>query len=110
MLFEIMKVAPVDTFFLLREKWLRSLGIFWNGPILSKMISKWKIPDFLMHLNYRKLECPDLFDGVDENMLVVESMTISTDETMADLVESAIVPHIVKYEGGPDGKQGSFHS
>ena len=32
-------------------------------------------------------------------------MTISTDETMADLVESAIVPHIVKYGGGPDGKQ-----
>ena len=50
MLFEIMKVAPVDTFFLLREKWLHSLGIFWNGSILSKMISKWKIPAFLMHL------------------------------------------------------------
>ena len=29
----------------------------------------------------------------------------TTDETMADLVESAIVPHIVKYGGGPDGKQ-----
>ena len=29
----------------------------------------------------------------------------TTDETMADLVESAIVPHIVKYGGGPNGEQ-----
>ena len=66
------------------------------------MISKGKVPAFLC--TYRKFECLHLFDGVDENNFVVNSMTISTDETMADLVESAIVPHIVKY-GGPDGKQ-----
>ena len=49
--------APVDNevgtnryIFLLREKWLHSPGIFWNGPIPSKMILKWKIPAFLMHL------------------------------------------------------------
>ena len=62
------------------------------------MISKGKVPAFLMHLQYRKFECLHLFDGVDENNFVVNSMTISTDE-------SAIVPHIVKYGGGPDGKQ-----
>ena len=48
--------APVDNevdtnryIFFLREKCLYLLGIFWYGPIPSKMISEWRIPDFSMH-------------------------------------------------------------
>ena len=48
--------APVDNevgtnryIFLLREKWLLSLDIFWNGPIPSNTISKSRILAFSTH-------------------------------------------------------------
>ena len=48
--------APVDNevgtnryIFLLREKWLHSLDIFWNGPIPSNTISKSRILAFSTH-------------------------------------------------------------
>ena len=65
-----------------------------------------------MQIIFRRKTVPDELNERpnDDNDACVAEYGNTTDETMADLVESAIVPHIVKYEGGPDGKQGSFHS
>ena len=60
-----------------------------------------------MQIIFRRKTVPDeLNERPDDNIDVwVAENGNTTDETMADLVESAIVPHIVKYGGGPDGEQ-----
>ena len=60
-----------------------------------------------MQVEFRRKTVPDELnerpdDGIDA---WVSENGNTTDETMADLVESIIVPHIVKYGGGENGTQ-----
>ena len=60
-----------------------------------------------MQIIFRRKTVPDeMHERPDDNIdaWVAENGN-TTDETMADLVKSAIVPHIVKYGGAPNGEQ-----